>query len=85
MYNHEDKKAGKYPPNLLCIENECVNKKQFAMLNGNNTLKINNGNNNSEYIIPIYTYSGGLDGNVRYDGIHTGLDIIEDQFLFLSV
>ena len=25
-------KAGKYPPNLLCIENECVNKKQFAML-----------------------------------------------------
>jgi hypothetical protein len=67
LYNHEDQQKGITPPNKLCIENECIDKIHLGIANGSHTLKLNNYNNPTEYIIPIYTYSGG-NGYVRFGG-----------------
>jgi len=73
LYNHKDQMQGKTPPNKLCIDDICINKKKLAMINGNRTIKIHHDNNRSEYLIPIYTYSGGK-GNVRHGNSHDETD-----------
>jgi hypothetical protein len=65
LYNHKDQMQGKKPPNKLCIDDVCIDKKKLAMINGNSTIKIQHHDNSSESLIPIYTYSGGK-GNARY-------------------
>ena len=73
LYNHKDQMQGKKPPNKLCIDDVCINKKKLAMINGNRTIKIHHYYNRSEYLIPIYTYSGGK-GNVRHGNSHDETD-----------
>lgn len=69
FYNHENKIKDEVPPHELCIDNTCIEKDNLAIINGNNTVKIRSHTNNNEFIIPIYTYSGG-DGNARTNIYH---------------
>jgi len=63
-YNHQDQMKGLLPPNKLCIERKCIEKKHLGMANGSRTFKLRNSNEPSNHMIPIYTYSGGF-GHVR--------------------
>ena len=64
FYNHQDQMKGLLPPNKLCIDNKCIEKKHLGMANGNRTLKLQNSDatKSSDHMIPIYTYSGGFGG-----------------------
>ena len=65
FYNHQDQMKGLLPPNKLCIEGKCIEKKHLGMANGSRTLKLRNSNEDSDHMIPIYTYSGGF-GYARF-------------------
>ena len=60
LYNHEDKQNNIDPPYQLCINNNCINRKNISVLNGKNTIKLKS---NNKYLQPYDIHFGG-DGKL---------------------
>ena len=88
LYNHEDQNNEVTPPNKLCLKDNnnadiCIQKDHLAMLNGNRTIKLRKaGSNPEEFLLPIYTYSGG-DNSSRSSSLIEEPDPLRRPFEFI--
>ena len=86
LYNHEDQHNEIIPPNRLCLKDSqdkdiCIKKDDLSILNGNKTIKLKKSDTD-EYLLPIYTYSGG-DNLARYPSIPQETDPLRRPFEFI--